>query len=369
MEADQRPHVAILGTRGYPSYYGGFETAVRHLAPYLVDAGWRVTVYGRRGQISADYSGTDTRVETVEVRGVPSKSLSTLTTGYLSSRHARRARPDVALVMNVANGFFLRGLGRANVRTVVNVDGLEWERAKWGRAARAVFRAGARATARHASELVCDAREIQRRWSEDFGRSGVFIPYGADFDRYPEGVSGFEPGSYVLVVARFVPENSIVEIFEAVPRIAQGRSVVLVGSSGFGGEFDSRAKALSESLVNVHWLGHVRDDARLYALWRDAGVYIHGHSVGGTNPALVQAMACGAPVVARDTPYNREVLPASARFFDASCDGIVEAVESVLGDDLAAATMRSDNRARAQERYTWEGVCRDYEVLLRSVAQ
>lgn len=369
MSSRARPHVAVIGTRGYPSYYGGFETAVRHLAPYLVDAGWDVTVYGRRGSAVADDRSRDPRVHVVEVRDIPSMSLSTLSSGLAASWQARHARPDVALVMNVANGFFLPMLRRAGIPTVVNVDGMEWEREKWGRLGRRVFRAGAGATARHATELICDAKEIQRRWRHEFQREGVYIPYGAEFAVPDDASSGFEPRSYVLVVARFVPENTIGEVFSAVPRLAEQTSVVLVGSSGYGGEFDARAAALDREHENVHWLGHLRDDARLYALWRDTAAYIHGHSVGGTNPALVQAMACGAPVVARDTPYNREVLPESAVFFEPSPDAIAAAVEYVLASSPEADTMRRENRCRAEQDFTWTGVCADYEQVLRRLVR
>ena len=110
------------------------------------------------------------------------------------------------------------------------------------------------------------------------------------------------------MVARFVPENSVSAFFDAAAAISRRAPVVIVGSSGYGGPLDERASQLADSNPDVQWRGHINDDQELFALWQHAGVYFHGHSVGGTNPALVQAMACGAPVLARDTVYNREVL-------------------------------------------------------------
>lgn len=364
------PSVAIIGTRGYPSYYGGFETAVRRLAPYLIDHGWDVTVYGRPGATKDDDPGRDERVRTVVTRGMERKSLSTLTYGWTAARHARRQKPDVALVMNVANGYWLPILERAGIPTIVNVDGIEWDRQKWGRIAKAVFRRGAVWTGRHASQLVFDAREIERRWAQDFDRQGVFIPYGSDLVETELPVEpGLQRRGYALVVARFVPENTIPEFFEAAKIISRDHDVVIVGSSGYGGELDEAAKALQDASPRVRWLGHVRDDRRLLSLWQHAGAYFHGHSVGGTNPALVQAMAAGAPVVARDTVYNREVLGVDATFVPADPEQIARAVIDMIADPERAERLASVARARAAEFYSWEGVNAAYDAALRELAE
>ncbi|WIB27715.1 glycosyltransferase [Curtobacterium sp. MCSS17_015] len=356
--------MAIIGTRGYPSSYGGFETAVRYIAPYLADHGWDVTVYGRPGTTSEELEA-DERIGTVTTRGVQSKSLSTLSFGLTSSLHALWKRPDVALVMNVANGFWLPLLRARGIRTVVNVDGIEWERAKWGRLARTTFRTGARFTARWATEIIVDAKAIGAHWLEDFGRAGHFIPYGGEAKESTDPAP-LPKGTYVLVVARFVPENTIAEFFEAAPALAETHEVVMVGSTGFGGDLDDRARQLAEQHPRISWLGHVSDDDLLHALWADAGAYFHGHSVGGTNPALVQAMALGAPVVARDTLYNREVLGEEAEFTDPDAASIVTSIRSVLADPQRRAALSTSAKRRAAEVYTWEKVCAAYEQLLRA---
>jgi glycosyltransferase involved in cell wall biosynthesis len=356
--------VAIIGTRGYPSYYGGFETAVRKLAPYLVDSGWDVTVYGRHGSTRDDDESRDLRVETVVTSGIESKSLSTLSYGLSAVLHAIRRKPDVALVMNVANGFWLPLLRLRGIPVVVNVDGIEWERAKWGRLAKGIFKLSARFTSWFASTLVADAAEIQRRWKQGFSRESVFIPYGGDIPAPLPLESNLEHRSYVLLVARFVPENTVAEFFEAAELLAPTTRVVIVGSSGYGGPFDERAAELAHKYENVQWLGHVSDDRRLLALWQHAGVYFHGHSVGGTNPALVQAMACGAPIVARDTVYNREVLAAGAEFVTPEPVAIASAVSELLADSELQSSLSSLSLERAREHYSWELVCRLYEETL-----
>ncbi|MBA8989520.1 glycosyltransferase involved in cell wall biosynthesis [Curtobacterium pusillum] len=367
--------VAIIGTRGYPSYYGGFETAVRHIAPHLADEGWDVTVYGRPGQERADDPSLDVRITRRTTRGTESKSLSTLTYGLTAVLDTIRRRPDVALVMNCANGYWLPLLKLAGIPTVVNVDGIEWERAKWGRLAKAVFKTGARFTARFADRLVFDADAIGDHWRREFRRSGVMIPYGgteagnrAALPLHAEDAH-LSRRSYALVVARFVPENTVPEFLVAAERIAERHPVVIVGSTGYGGELDERAAALAASNENVHWLGHVSDDARLFALWQHAGAYFHGHSVGGTNPALVQAMHCGAPTVARDTVYNREVLAGTGtRFVQPTPGDIADVVLALLSDPERQQELRAAVIERARTSYTWAGVCRDYERTIAATA-
>jgi glycosyltransferase involved in cell wall biosynthesis len=360
--------IAIIGTRGYPSYYGGFETAVRKLAPFLADAGWEVTVYGRPGSTSDRDAALDPRINRVVTRGVESKSLSTLSYGLTASIDAIRRRPDVALVMNVANGYFLPALKARGIPTLVNVDGIEWDRAKWGKGAKAVFRTGASLTARFGTELVCDSTEIAKRWSQDFKREGIFIPYGGDVPETIPVEQGLEHRGYVLVVARFVPENTVSEFVEAAEEISKRHQVVIVGSSGYGGEVEDRVRKLAAENPRVTWLGHVSDDHRLLGLWQNCGAYFHGHSVGGTNPALVQAMACGAPIVARDTQYTREVLGSTAVFVSPNPRSIAEGITRVLEDSTQQESLGQSARARAENHYSWSGVCQSYESALSRLA-
>ena len=373
-ELSTRKRVAIIGTRGFPSFYGGFETLLRHLVPYLAERGWDVDVYCRDGIERIKPGNADNvdhgKIQQVFTRGLESKSASTLTFGLTSSIHAAVGRkPDVALVMNVANGFWLPLLRVRGVPAAVNVDGIEWDRDKWGAAAKKVFRSGARMTAKWADELVFDALEIGRRWHTEFGRDGTFIPYGGTATDGDLPDSEFPRGTYVLYVARFVPENSITQFVEAAEQIAAKSKVVIVGSSGYGGDIEEKVRAAAEKNTNISWVGHVNDDQRLHALWANAGVYFHGHSVGGTNPALVQAMACGAPIVARDTPYNREVLGDAAVFSDPEPKDIAAKVSRVLGD----ANLRTRIAVAASERqaahYTWDLVCARYETMLTDLVE
>lgn len=355
--------VAIIGTRGYPSYYGGFETAVRKLAPYLADQGWAVTVYTRPGQSKSDDPDLDCRITIVYTRGLESRALSTMSFGLTACLHAMFNRPDVALVMNCANGYWLPLLRMRGIPVVVNVDGIEWEREKWSRFARRVFWLGAKMTAKFANALIVDAHAIGDYWRRHFRREGIFIPYGGEFVEELELSEGsLVSGKYILLVARFVPENTVAEFLSIAGELSQHYDVVLVGTSGSGGgPLDDEADRLDRANDRVHWLRHVSDDRRLFSLWQHAGVYFHGHSVGGTNPALVQAMACGAKILARDTVFNREVLADTANYCNPNPEDILASVLDLMEDDenIGEAAAR-----RGAEIYNWPDVCAGYEEAL-----
>jgi glycosyltransferase involved in cell wall biosynthesis len=356
--------ISLVGTRGYPSSYGGFETLVRHLAPYLQGAGHDVTVFDRS---PGPWRGRVTEIDGIRVMrsfGARGSSTSTLTHGLTSMLMTAVDRPDVALIMNVANGFFLPALRARHIPTVLNVDGIEWERAKWSRLGRKVFRAGAVATARWADHLVSDSRAIAERWRREFGRDSTFIPYGGDptgarIDPALVTVLGLEPLGYVLVVARFVPENNVELMLEAGRRT--GRPVVVVGSNP-GSALDARLRA-QHAPPAVHMLGHVSDQDLLASLWAHCGVYLHGHSVGGTNPALVQAMGMGAATVALDTVFNREVLVRDGMLAPPDVEEIARRA-SLLLDSPAQHTEAAEwGRGRVADVYNWAVVCKAYEDI------
>ncbi|WP_104192608.1 DUF1972 domain-containing protein [Cryobacterium sp. Y82] len=359
-----RPSVCILGTRGYPSYYGGFETAVRKIAPFLAATGWDVTVYGRPGGTREFDPDLDVRVHRRLTRGIESKSLSTLTHGFSAAVSTAKTRPDVALVMNVANGFWIPLLKARGIPSVVNVDGIEWEREKWGRAARVVFRGGAAITAKKATTLVYDSVEIAKRWESTYHREGEVIAYGGEPAADLPIESGFIHRGYVLMVARLVPENSVPEFFAVAAKLSQTYPVIIVGSTGYGGELDTAAQKLAADNSGIHWLGHISDDRRLFALWQHAGVYFHGHSVGGTNPALVQAMSCGAPIIARDTVYNREVLGMAGRFTEVTPNALYTNLSDAMTSVATCETYSAAAKARAQKHYSWIEICEKYEQTL-----
>lgn len=368
----ERLHVAILGSRGFPSTYGGFETLVRRLAPFLVARGHAVTVYGRQPGTGEPRVGVIDGVRVVHSRGVDTKAASTLTFGITAAVHACREQPDVVLVLNVANGFVLPLLRSRGISTVVNVDGVEWERAKWGGLARATFLAGARLSASTAELLIADACQLVRVWHDKFGVNPRFIPYGADvLDAVGAGRVrrlGLQPGSYALAVARLAPENNVDLFVEAIERLSWSVPAVVVGSANYGYRLEADLARL-HAAGRVLWLGHVADQALLAELWGNAGVYFHGHSVGGTNPALLQAMGAGAPTLAVATEFNREVLGCEGQLVAPDSGVIAHEIERLLGDTARRHEMVERGRKIIGSRYRWDDVCLAYEDALTEVSR
>jgi glycosyltransferase involved in cell wall biosynthesis len=364
--------LAILGSRGFPSTYGGYETLVRHLAPYLVAAGHDVTVYCRtRSQKQRIWHAEGVRC--IATPGHDSKSLSTLTFGMTATLDASFRDFDSILVLNIANGFWFPVLRAARTPFAVNTDGIEWERGKWSRAGRTAFRLGARLTARFANALICDSHAIGAIWKERFGRQSVYIPYGAPV---LENIAcerlhtiGLESKSYLLVVARLAPENNVELTLDALELLGdQAPRAVIVGSANFDSPIEARLKAMGAA-GRVLWLGHVDDQQLLTQLWGHCAVYIHGHSVGGTNPALLQALGAGAPTLALDTPFNAEVLRFAADLYPRNARALAERIRSVMTSPSQQHEMAQRGRSVVRERYTWDGVCQAYMDVLTNLAR
>jgi glycosyltransferase involved in cell wall biosynthesis len=363
---------AILGSRGFPSTYGGYETLVRYLAPYLAQAGHDVTVYCRKRD-EGRHRWTKDGVHCIATRGYDTKSFSTLTYGGTATLDATFRRYDSMLVLNIANGFWFPALRAARVPFAVNTDGIEWERGKWSRLGRTVFHAGAWMTARNATELICDSEAIGDIWRSHFGSESVFIPYGAPVldesasDKLNE--LGLAEKSYLLVVARLAPENNVELTLDALDALDRDAPfAVIVGSANFDSPIESRLRQM-EAAGRLRWLGHVYDQELLVQLWSNSAIYVHGHSVGGTNPALLQALGAGAPTLALDTVFNAEVLPYADQRFSQDVRALAGKIRTVFSSGALQAEMSQRGRSLVGERYAWDDVCQKYMNVLVTLAE
>ncbi|MDL4772333.1 DUF1972 domain-containing protein [Actinomadura xylanilytica] len=359
----------MVGTRGVPARYGGFETAVEEIGKRLAAAGHEVTVYCRgERHPEPEYLG----MKLVHLPAVKKKVAETLSHTGLSVLHAARRRPDVALVFNAANSPLLPVLRTLRVPVATHVDGLEWKRTKWSGTGRRYYRAAESLSVRWSDALIADAVGIQDYYRERFAAESVFIAYGApilhETDTAKLAEAGYEPGGFHLVVARFEPENHVHVAVEGYRRSGATKPLVVVGSAPYADAYTAEVKELAGDDPRITFLGGVWDQDLLDALYAGALTYLHGHSVGGTNPSLLRAMGAGASVVAYDVNFNREVLGVEAgRFFSdaASLAAEVEAAEAAPGE---AADRGAAARKRAAERYVWDDVAASYERLCEDLA-
>lgn len=361
--------IAMVGTRGVPAAYGGFETAIEEIGRRLVARGHQVVVYCRGGE---DAPTEHLGMELVQLPAARRKSLETLSHTALSVLHLLRSpRPDAVFVFNAANAPFVPLLRLRRLPTAIHVDGLEWRRAKWSGLGQQYYRIVESLSVRWGDALISDAQGIADYYTEEFGASTELIVYGAPVldgarvDRLAE-LDLTERG-YHLVVARFEPENHVREIVEGYRASDARLPLVVVGSAPYADEYTAAITAAAEGDDRIRLTGGIWDQELLDALYAGAASYLHGHSVGGTNPSLLRAIGAGAPIIAWDVSFNAESVGAEGLYFD-SAAGVGSALAAVEADLDSAVAAASRMRDRAVQRYDWDLVAEDYLALATGLA-
>ncbi len=357
--------IAMVGTRGVPAAYGGFETAVEEIGKRLVERGHDVVVYTRVDDRSAaprEYLG----MRLVPLPAVRSKALETLTHTASSTAHViAKSRPDVAFLFNAANAVYLPAMRAKKIPVATHVDGLEWQRTKWGKGGRSFYRVSESIAVRYSDALIADAQGIADYYSQEFGATTELIAYGApillECDQAMLG-DDLEFKKFHVLVARFEPENHVREGVAGFASSTASHPLVVVGGAPFAAEYTQEVEAIAARDPRIRLLGPVWDQARLDALYGGALTYLHGHSVGGTNPSLLRAMGAATATLAFDVSFNREVLGTDGKFWANPADLAVELTNAESQPAEAVATgQRLQQRAR--ERYNWDDVTTKYEAL------
>lgn len=360
--------IALVGTRGVPARYGGFETAIEEVGQRLVALGHEVVVYCRTSEetrhAETEYKG----MTLVHLPALKKRALETLSHTGLSAGHLFFKRADVAIVFNAANSPWLPVLRAAGIPVATHVDGLEWKRAKWGTVGKRYYRVAESLAVRWSDALIADAAGIQDYYRAEFGVESTYLAYGAPIldggasDRLAE--MGLVSNQYHLVVARFEPENHVHVIVDGYVRSGAELPLVVVGSAPYSDEYTQLVTSLGDE--RVHFVGGVWDQELLDQLYANARIYWHGHSVGGTNPSLLRAMGAGAATNAFDVNFNREVLGGSGEYFATAADipALVSAAEASESDTLLRGK-QSQSDALA---YDWDRVAEGYEQLCHELA-
>ncbi|WP_439594257.1 DUF1972 domain-containing protein [Microbacterium sp.] len=362
--------VRILGTHGVPAAYGGFETAAENVGLYLRDQGWNVIVYCQlegEGPVEVDEWNGLQRVKIREARpGWKGTSAFDLT----SIRHATAAHRDgdVWLTFGYNTGVFdvmprLRG-----IPNVINMDGMEWTRKRWGVVKQGILLANERLAGWVGDVLIADHPVIATYLRRHFGRRRVqTITYGAhEVTSAPEdplGEFALTAGEYGIVVCRPIPENSVLEIVTAWSAARRGMPLVVVGP--YSQDDPYQAAVMTAASDEVLFPGAIFDAERLQALRFHAALYLHGHTVGGTNPSLVEAMAAGNAIVAQDNAYNTWVAGPGNAYFRGSAD-LEPLLGALLADPERRRRMGDASRARFRAEFTWQKIGSEYEASLRT---
>ncbi len=362
--------IGVFGARSIPSTYSGYETFLTTLLPELVARGHRVTMYCRRGETdgTGDYLG----VRRVLLPAIPGKQWNTLSHGLIASLRARTEQHDVVFAVNVANAPFCAFHRFTNRPVVLNTDGQEWLRGKWGAAGRMFFKSSARVAGHCATALVSDCEAMADVYRDEFHAQSTVIPYcvpALDL-RKETGVLdrvGVTPREYFIVGARLNPENNVDTIAEAYSRSSLPLPLLVLGAANYDSPVAAHLNDIAAHDERIRVLGHVDDRSEFFQLLGAARSYLHGHSVGGMNPSLVEAMHAGAYIAALDTPFNRETLGSAGRYF--TLDSLAGVLGEVLAEsDETACDRRCDAQSRAAARYSVAAVVDGYEELLISAA-
>lgn len=363
--------IAIIGSRGYPYVYSGYETFVKELVERLVTRDYEVTVYCHKNLFKS-YPKQVNGVNLVHISTIEKKSLSQLIHSIQSITHACFKNFDVILVVNSANGPFgviTRLFGK---KTAINVDGLEWLRPKWkGLGARYFYWASKLSTKLY-DVVITDSLEMQKIYEKEFGAKSTMIAYGANIreSKTPELIEqwGLQPNTYYLIVGRLIPDNNADLIVREFVASKSTKKLVIVGDVPYSDAYATAIKATADP--RLLFTGYVNDQEALAELYHNAFAYFHGHEFGGTNPTMLKALAYGCAICAVDTVFSREMLNGDEHgvYFTKERGNLAKLIHYVESDAQKLLDLKEKSRKRIIENYTWEKITNQYIDLFNSLS-
>jgi glycosyltransferase involved in cell wall biosynthesis len=363
--------IAILGSRGIPAAYGGYDTLSEELSIRLINVpSIEVIVYCR----SSYYKEKPPKYNGVELIYLPApriKLIESLLNSFLSTINVLGNEIDVIFFLDPANAPFCLLLRLCGKKVVIHTDGLGWKRRKWGHIARRYYKFAEWLSVKAANVLVTDNHIMQQYYKENYGADSVCIPYGATnnygLDKSVLKEYGLKPREYLLVVARLEPENNTDLIIQEYTKIKVKFPLVVVGDSPYGSDYFAQLSQLAGE--GVYFTGRINDQAKLNALYQGAYLYIHGHEVGGTNPSLLRAMGYGTPPVVLNVPFNISVINNSGYIFERDKGHLCNLLENLLENPLQVIQMGQRAQERVLKHFTWDGVAESYKELFINLAK
>jgi len=362
--------IAILGTRGIPANYGGFETFAEECGAGLAARGHEVVVYGRSHYIPRGLrSHRDVRL--VVLPTLRWKYADTLVHTFLSVLHALFQHFDVILICNAANSVYAWLPRLFGIPVAVNVDGVERRRQKWNAAGKSYYWLAEHFSLWFPNVIVTDARVIENYYLERYGAASVFIPYGAVTEnrggRGTLDLLGLKPREYFLYVSRLEPENNAHLVVQAYKQVRTKKPLVVVGDAPYAADYIRRLKQTRDPRIlfpgAIYGTGYRE-------LLSHAFCYIHATEVGGTHPALIEAMGQGNLVIANGTPENSEVVGNTGILYKKNDIGdLARALQDIENNAQAYEPLRFAARARIEENYSWSSVVTQYERLFAGLVE
>jgi glycosyltransferase involved in cell wall biosynthesis len=367
--------IAIIGSRGIPAGYGGFETFVQELAPRLVELGHDVTVYCRKGytagQVLNEYKG----VRLIHTPALRARTLEQLSHEFISIADSIPRKVDLYYFLGYRGAPFYVPIRLSKRIVIDNTDGLEWRRRKWSRLGRTYLRAAEWIVTRlGADELVSDAEAIRQYFLKTYKRDSRFITNGAytlDRSSMQKDVLekyGVADGQYYIVACRIEPENNIDVIVREFIASGSQKELIIAGGMNYETPFWQQLQDMAKG-SRVRFLGPVYGPGLIESLHLGAFGYLHGHEVGGTNPALLKAMGCGNLVVALDTEFNSENLVDTGRYFTKEPGSLAAQIQWADANSDQARALGEAARIRIRDYHSWDSVADKHDAFFREVAR
>lgn len=355
--------LAIIGSRGYPYVYSGYETFVKELSERLVQKNIEVTIYCHKN-LFTDRPKNIRGIELVYIPTIETKSLSQLIHSFLSIVHACFSKTDVILVVNAANGPFGLITRLFHKPTLINVDGLEWLRPKWKGLGAKYFYFSANLATKLYDTVITDAEEMRNVYLKEFKKDSTVIAYGASI-RYSQNPSlvlqfNVQPFEYYLIIGRLIPDNNADLIIDGFIRSGSTKKLLIVGDVPYKDQYADKVK--SKAAANIIFPGYITDSEALSELYHNCFVYLHGHEFGGTNPTMLKAMACGSAILALNTPFNKEMLSNGkfGLFFEKNSNSVASVMQQVEQKAGLINDLRKESRNGLTEKYNWDHITESY---------
>jgi glycosyltransferase involved in cell wall biosynthesis len=360
---NKKINISIIGTRGYPYVYSGYETFVKQLSERLVLKDCNVTVYCHKGLF---------KIRPKEIKGIKLVYIPTIETKILSQPihsffsiiHACFSKTDVLLVVNSANGPFGLLTKLFRIPTAINVDGLEWLRPKWKGLGSTYFKWASKMATLFYDQIINDSDEMRKVYLDLFKRDSKVIAYGANIrkSKNPDLIKAWNirQREYYLVIGRLIPDNNANLIIKGFLKSSSKKKLVIVGDVPYKDSYASDLKKMVDK--RLIFTGYVKDQDLLAELYHNCYVYVHGHEFGGTNPTMIKAMAYGSAILALDTVFNNEMLQKGkyGLFFKKELLSITNQINYCEKETFLIEKSRSESKNGITEKYDWEFITQQY---------
>ena len=364
--------IAIIGSRGYPYVYSGYETLIKELSERLVGRDCEVTVYCHRN-LFKEKPALVNGIKLVYIPTIETKSLSQLIHSFLSMCHAVVSDVDVIFAVNAANGPYGLISKIFRKRTAINVDGLEWLRPKWKGLGAIYFKIAARLSTILFDQIINDSEEMRKVYLNIFKKESVVIAYGATIKKSedPSLIQQWliTPKEYYLVVGRMIPDNNADIIVKGFLASNSTKKMVVVGDVFYKDNYADTLKALKDE--RLVFTGYVNDPHVLAALYHHCYVYVHGHEFGGTNPTMIKAMACGCAILALNTVFNKEMLNNDLYgiYFEKNQEAVRQQINYADQYPKEIKKLSQNSHLGITDKYNWDYITDQYLEVFRRLAE